>query len=104
MSNIALCICHGKEITKVVDSCVYSFDFSTQKSYQIGKAFHISIDLALVSTCLAGIKRNTGLTLKLENIENEQARIYTTKYLNIGESFYDNAVAACGSSKYFVRK
>ncbi|SMN17919.1 similar to Saccharomyces cerevisiae YIL156W-B Putative protein of unknown function, originally identified based on homology to Ashbya gossypii and other related yeasts [Maudiozyma saulgeensis] len=70
----------------------------------IGKAIHISIDLALVSTCLAGIKRNTGLTFKTESFQNETAKVYTTRYLNIGESLYDSAVASCGSSKYFVRK
>lgn len=64
----------------------------------------MSIDLVLVSTCLAGIKRNTGLTPKVENIGDEHVRGYMIKYLNAGESVYDYTVATAGSSSYFVRK
>lgn len=79
---------------------------STHSTYpwQIGKAIHIGVDLALATTCLAGIKRNTGLSFKLDAVENETAREYTKKYLNMGDSMYDYAVATCGSSKYFERK
>ncbi|QLL31860.1 hypothetical protein HG536_0C00270 [Torulaspora globosa] len=69
-----------------------------------GKAVHFSFDLLLVSACLAGIKRNTGLTPKVDTIENTSLREYTRKYLNLGESIYDYSVATCGSSSYFVRK
>lgn len=71
---------------------------------QIGKAVHISIDLVLISTCLAGIKRNTGLTPKLDTVENVTLREYSTKYLNLGESVYDYSVATCGASSHFIRK
>ncbi|QLG74103.1 hypothetical protein HG535_0F06150 [Zygotorulaspora mrakii] len=70
----------------------------------IGKTVHFSIDFLLISTCLAGIKRNTGLTVKTDKIANQTAKEYMTKYLNIGESLYDYSVATCGSSSYFVRK
>ncbi|CCD25337.1 mitofissin NDAI_0F00180 [Naumovozyma dairenensis CBS 421] len=69
-----------------------------------GKAVHVSIDLVLVSTCLAGIKRNTGLSPNLALIESQTAREYTRKYLRFGESVYDYSVASCGTSKYFERK
>ncbi|GCF01324.1 hypothetical protein ZYGM_001798 [Zygosaccharomyces mellis] len=70
----------------------------------LGKTIHVSIDLILVSTCLAGLRRNTGLTPKLQTIENITIRDYMTRYLNLGESVYDYSVATCGSSSYFVRK
>ncbi|EDO17887.1 hypothetical protein Kpol_1043p78 [Vanderwaltozyma polyspora DSM 70294] len=70
----------------------------------IGKAIHLSVDLVLVSTCLAGIKRNTGLTPKIERFENPTVREYMVKYLNFGESVYDYTVATCGSSSNFTRK
>ncbi|CCH62829.1 hypothetical protein TBLA_0I01710 [Henningerozyma blattae CBS 6284] len=69
-----------------------------------GKIVHISADLLLVSACLAGIRRNTGLTPKLESIEDPTIRKYFGKYLNYGESIYDYTVATCGSSSYFSRK
>ncbi|CAI4380413.1 BCN_G0026970.mRNA.1.CDS.1 [Saccharomyces cerevisiae] len=62
------------------------------------------INLVLVSTCLAGIKRNTGLTPKLETLDNQTMRNYMKRYLNLGESVYDYSVATCGSSTYFARK
>ncbi|SCU85179.1 LAME_0D00408g1_1 [Lachancea meyersii CBS 8951] len=70
----------------------------------LGKAVHFSIDLALISVCLAGVKRNTGLTPKLDSIEDTHIRGYMLKYLNLGESCYDYTVASLGSSKYFARK
>ncbi|CEP60775.1 mitofissin LALA0_S01e18690g [Lachancea lanzarotensis] len=70
----------------------------------IGKAVHFSIDLTLLSVCLAGVKRNTGLTPKLETIEDSHVRKYALKYLNLGESCYDYTVAYLGSSQYFARK
>ncbi|CAR26722.1 ZYRO0B16588p [Zygosaccharomyces rouxii] len=70
----------------------------------LGKTIHISIDLILVSTCLAGLRRNTGLTPKLQTIENMTIRDYMSRYLNMGESIYDYSVATCGSSPYFGRK
>ncbi|CAI4377891.1 AIC_G0025680.mRNA.1.CDS.1 [Saccharomyces cerevisiae] len=70
----------------------------------IRKLVHISIDLVLVSTCLAGIKRNTGLTPKVETLDNQTMRNYMKRYLNLGESVYDYSVATCGSSTYFARK
>ncbi|AQZ13967.1 YIL156W-B [Zygosaccharomyces parabailii] len=69
-----------------------------------GKAVHVSIDLILVSTCLAGLKRNTGLTPKLDTFQNLTVREYMAKYLSLGESVYDYSVATCGSSAYFIRK
>ncbi|AAS53669.1 AFR298Cp [Eremothecium gossypii ATCC 10895] len=70
----------------------------------LGKAVHISIDLVLVSTCLAGIRRNTGLTVKLDNVQDNFIKDYTEKLLNVGESAFDYAVAYCGSSSSFQRK
>ncbi|SCU77432.1 LADA_0A00430g1_1 [Lachancea dasiensis] len=70
----------------------------------VGKALHFSIDLALVSVCLAGVKRNTGLTPKLDSIEDNHMRGWAQKYLNVGESCYDYAVVSLGASQYFVRK
>ncbi|CCE63111.1 hypothetical protein TPHA_0E00140 [Tetrapisispora phaffii CBS 4417] len=70
----------------------------------IGKAIHVSIDLTLLSVCLAGIKRNTGLQFRVDKVEDTNVQRYINKYLNFGESIYDYSVATCGSSSYFSRK
>ncbi|CCE72853.1 Piso0_000452 [Millerozyma farinosa CBS 7064] len=70
----------------------------------IGKAVHIGVDLAIVSAFLAAVKRNTGLAPDFNQIQNETARYYGSKYLDLGESMFDYSVAALSSSGYFKRK
>ncbi|CCF57862.1 hypothetical protein KAFR_0D02150 [Kazachstania africana CBS 2517] len=70
----------------------------------LGKTVHITADLILVATCLAGIRRNTGLTPNLRYVKNDSIRDYTARYLKFGESCYDYSVAKIGASKYFSRK
>ena len=88
-----------------------------------GKLIHIGVDLLLVSTLLAGIRRNTGLQFDLNRLEQStiipnktshdqdndgswhpMAKRYLVKYFSVGESFYDYLVATLGSSKYFERR
>ena len=58
----------------------------------IGRLAHISFDLVLISGFLAGV------------IENKDVQYYATKYLNLGESVFDNTAAFLGNSQYFTRK
>ena len=87
-----------------------------------GKLIHVGVDLLLVSTLLAGIRRNTGLQFDLSRLDQSNttknrshyhdgndnwhpmAQKYLAKYFSVGESFYDYLVAKLGSSKYFERK
>ncbi|KAJ1993467.1 hypothetical protein GGI25_002787, partial [Coemansia spiralis] len=56
----------------------------------LGKLIHYSVDLVLVSTALAGIRRSTGYKLNTENlVENKDVRGYLDKYLAIGERTID---------------
>lgn len=70
----------------------------------LGKAIHISVDLVLLLTVLAGIRRNTGITPKLDTVDLLDMRYYVGKYLNVGETVFDHAAAYLGSSDYFTRK
>ncbi|KAL1931917.1 hypothetical protein VTP01DRAFT_8973 [Rhizomucor pusillus] len=69
-----------------------------------GKLFHFTADAVLISTVLAGIKRNTGLQPALSQIENEDVRKYLQQYLNVGEWMLDNTVVYMNNSQYFERK
>lgn len=84
----------------MIQGCIYLLTIIIQ----FGKVVHFSIDLALFSTCLAGIKRNTGLTPKLDTIQEPNMKEYASKYLNLGESLFDYMTASFGSSSYFQRK
>ncbi|KAJ2211185.1 hypothetical protein IW140_003312 [Coemansia sp. RSA 1813] len=68
----------------------------------IGKAIHISLDLVLISTALAGIRRSTGLTIATND---PNSAVYRTakSYLEIGERAMDFAQPLLASSKYFKR-
>ncbi|OWB79844.1 hypothetical protein B5S32_g4083 [[Candida] boidinii] len=63
-----------------------------------------SVDLALVSTVLAGVKRSTGLTPNLDSIQDENIKGFGQKYLGVGEYCYDSSVAFMSASSYFQRK
>ncbi|KAL6947492.1 hypothetical protein ACO0RG_000066 [Hanseniaspora osmophila] len=70
-----------------------------------GKLIHYSFDLMLVSTVLAGVRRQSGLQLKPDFfLQDEQAQKLVTKYLNFGESTLDYITATAGGSSSFVRK
>ncbi|ODV94760.1 hypothetical protein PACTADRAFT_50621 [Pachysolen tannophilus NRRL Y-2460] len=69
------------------------------------KIVHYSFDLALLSGFLAGVKRNTGLTPKLDFLDSQpELRKIGDRYLNFGEWLLDSSAATMSSSEYFVRK
>lgn len=71
---------------------------------QLGRIFHFSFDLVLVSTILAGVKRSTGLTIKTNDFENKDTRSYIERYLDVGEWVFDTSVAFMSTSSYFERR
>lgn len=50
-----------------------------------GRLFHLAVDSILLSMCLAGIKRNTGLTPSLRRVPNKDVRNLLKVYLETGE-------------------
>ncbi|KAI9275394.1 hypothetical protein BY458DRAFT_555065 [Sporodiniella umbellata] len=69
-----------------------------------GKLIHFTADAVLVSTVLAGIKRNVGLQPVTSQIENEEIKKYAEKYLGIGEWVMDTSIGYMNTSSYFERK
>ncbi|KAJ2471348.1 hypothetical protein GGI02_002333 [Coemansia sp. RSA 2322] len=69
----------------------------------IGRLIHYSIDLVLVSTALAGIRRSTGLTPKLDEA-NSAVQGVLRQYLDVGEHVIDYAKPWLADSKLFTRK
>ncbi|KAI8067063.1 hypothetical protein BC940DRAFT_301217 [Gongronella butleri] len=70
----------------------------------LGRILHLTADAVLISTVLAGVKRNTGLQPKISSIDNEEVRSYVQKYLNVGEWVMDNSIVYMNNSSYFERK
>ncbi|KAI7833791.1 hypothetical protein BX661DRAFT_177552 [Kickxella alabastrina] len=71
----------------------------------IGKLVHITVDLVLLSTALAGIRRSTGLKFKPESLtDSKDIQGYVDTYLNIGEKTVDFAAFQMStSSNYFAK-
>lgn len=65
---------------------------------------HYSFDALLISTVLAGVRRSTGLTLKSNAIENNDARSIVARYLEVGEWMLDTGTTVLGASGYFERR
>ncbi|ORZ03985.1 hypothetical protein BCR43DRAFT_521032 [Syncephalastrum racemosum] len=66
-----------------------------------GKLFHYTVDAMLVTTVLAGIKRNTGLQPATSKIENADVRGYVEKYLQLGERVLDESLPYMKVSPFF---
>ncbi|KAJ2769024.1 hypothetical protein IWQ56_002713 [Coemansia nantahalensis] len=65
----------------------------------IGKIVHVGIDLVLLSTALAGIRRTTGLRVNPDNVtDSKSIGNYLDSYLSIGEKTLD--LAAWQMSQY----
>ncbi|KAI9477312.1 DUF1748-domain-containing protein [Coemansia mojavensis] len=66
-----------------------------------GRLVHISIDLALVSMVLAGTRRSSGLTPRLDG--NGVANSAIRAYLDAGERLLTFAEASMSNSRFFKR-
>ncbi|KAI8331880.1 hypothetical protein BC941DRAFT_437817 [Chlamydoabsidia padenii] len=68
-----------------------------------GKLIHWTADAILITTLLAGIKRNTGLQPKISLIGNDQLVSYMQQYLALGEWVLDTSIVYMNDSIYFER-
>ncbi|EFP89150.1 hypothetical protein PGT21_015975 [Puccinia graminis f. sp. tritici] len=69
----------------------------------VGRITHYAFDLALISTVLAGIKRNTGYSVKLQELPEGAPRSFASSYLQAGEKIFDYVSAYSHTSGYFHR-
>ncbi|KNZ54222.1 hypothetical protein VP01_3002g1, partial [Puccinia sorghi] len=80
----------------------------------VGRITHYAFDLALITTVLAGIKRNTGyrhvltllsfmLFVKLQEFPEGAPRTVASSYLQAGEKIFDYISAYSHTSGYFQR-
>ncbi|BGP55714.1 hypothetical protein JCM8202v2_003321 [Rhodotorula sphaerocarpa] len=70
----------------------------------LGRIFHLAVDALLVSMCLAGIKRSTGLSPALSRLSNKDLRQLASTFLEMGEWGVDLAVVVMGRSSAFERR
>ncbi|KAH9885781.1 hypothetical protein C8Q73DRAFT_659300 [Cubamyces lactineus] len=69
----------------------------------IGRLFHITLDAALVSTVLAGVKRSSGFAVETEKISDPTLRGVADKFLGVGETIFDMIQGTAVNSEYFKR-
>ncbi|KAJ2802715.1 hypothetical protein H4R20_003175, partial [Coemansia guatemalensis] len=71
----------------------------------VAKLIHLGVDLVLISTALAGIRRSTGYRLKSESLtDSKTAGEYIDKYLYVGEKTIDMATSQMSSYPRFFSK
>ncbi|KAI5958096.1 hypothetical protein KGF57_002904 [Candida theae] len=70
----------------------------------LGKLFHYSVDLVLISIILAGIHRNTGLQFDVSHFSSVDFRRWFGNYLGFGEACYDKIVSLLRMSGYFKQR
>ncbi|KAJ2763757.1 hypothetical protein IWQ56_004738 [Coemansia nantahalensis] len=59
----------------------------------IGLLLHASFDLTLISVCLAGIRRSTGLTLQPSILSSKSHQRLLGYVVGVGERLFDVSVA-----------
>ncbi|PWZ01555.1 DUF1748-domain-containing protein [Testicularia cyperi] len=69
----------------------------------LGRLLHYAGDAVLVSTVLAGIKRQTGLRPDIDRVTEPTTKGLLEKYLGVGEFLFDTGVAAARASSYFQK-
>ncbi|PLW06167.1 hypothetical protein PCANC_25262 [Puccinia coronata f. sp. avenae] len=65
---------------------------------------HYAVDAVLVSVCLSGIKRSTGLSPAVSKIQNKEIRQVLVSYLEVGEWIMDFVIVFMGRSDNFERR
>jgi len=65
---------------------------------------HFAFDAALVSACLAGIKRSAGLSPAVKRLQHKELEQLAVGYLEIGEWIMDLMIVVMGRSSFFERR
>ncbi|KAG8867471.1 hypothetical protein FRC20_005660 [Serendipita sp. 405] len=69
----------------------------------LGRLVHYGVDLVLISTVMAGVKRSSGFAVKTDGITDPTTRGIADKYLGVGERIFDVIQASAVNSHYFKR-
>ncbi|KAH9815963.1 hypothetical protein DFH28DRAFT_965965 [Melampsora americana] len=68
-----------------------------------GRITHYAFDFALITTVLAGVRRNTGYCVKTKELPEGAVQTVATGYLQVGETIFDYISAYSHTSSYFHR-
>ena len=69
----------------------------------MGRIVHYAVDLTLFAGFLAGVKKNTGITVNMSMIPEPTIEKYAWKYLDYGDYVYDSTVDFMKTSQYCVK-
>lgn len=72
--------------------------------FSTSSLLHYAFDAALISVCLAGVKRSTGLSPAVSKVQSKEVRQILLSYLEMGEWIMDFAIVFMGRSKGFERR
>ncbi|KAF8311696.1 DUF1748-domain-containing protein [Clavulina sp. PMI_390] len=69
----------------------------------LGRLVHYAVDVVLLSTVIAGVKRSSGFEPQTSAISEPTMRSVAEKFLGVGESVFEMAQATAVNSSYFKR-
>lgn len=70
----------------------------------IGRLVHYAVDAVLLSTVVAGVRRSSGFSPKLDTIQDPTMRSVADNYFGIGERIFDMLQGTVVNSQYFSRE
>ncbi|GAA5977211.1 hypothetical protein JCM10908_004896 [Rhodotorula pacifica] len=70
----------------------------------LGRLVHYTLDVVLVSTVLAGVKRHTGFQINTSSIPEGPARSTADSLLFAGDRVFDIVAATSFSSSWFEKE
>ncbi|KIK62622.1 hypothetical protein GYMLUDRAFT_164470 [Collybiopsis luxurians FD-317 M1] len=68
----------------------------------LGRLFHYAFDAIIVSTVLAGVKKNSGFSPDLNQITNPSLKSAAETYLGFGETVFGMIQGSAVNSGYFT--
>ncbi|GAA6062861.1 hypothetical protein JCM10212_006114 [Sporobolomyces blumeae] len=70
----------------------------------LGRLVHYTFDIVLISTVLAGMKRQTGFQFSTASVPEGPARQTANTFLGLGERVFDTAAGLSYTSSWFERE
>lgn len=70
----------------------------------LGRLVHYAVDVVLVSSVLAGVKKSTGYTVQTSQITDPTLRSIADSVLGAGESVFNIVQGNAVTSSYFTRE
>ncbi|KAF5392264.1 hypothetical protein D9757_001570 [Collybiopsis confluens] len=70
----------------------------------LGRLFHFTFDAVMVSTVLAGVKKNSGFGFDVDKFSDPTLKSVAEKYFGVGETVFGMIQGTAVNSGYFTNR